>query len=481
MADALQIRLPPAEAQRLRAAFTSNPRAHDLYLRAYTLSANSDEQSYEQQIAMLREAVAEDPGYAVAWSALNGAYINMGDAYRAPREILFPAREAALKAVALDDQLSYAHVALAGIAMTYDWNFPVAKREFERAIALDPNSSLAHMLYGWYLAHAERNFVAARQEMATARRLDPLNPWVSWAESGVALAQGDYEGALRLAERVMEIYPEFFYDEDPIAHVYVAMGRWDDALKRYESIPASRFHGPNFELAICYAHTGQIARARDILEKLEKLAQQRYVDHTHIAAIHAALGDNNRAFAALDQAILIAPPEFMRRAFIPGWLRCVRILDLSSWKTRSPILSSRSRHRLRKSIAVLPFKNLSEEKANAYFADGMQDEILTNLSRIRKLKVTSRTSVMNYKTRRGAKLARNRPSTRRRTFARRQRATLWQPRARHRSADRHRHRWARSGETYVAIWRMFSPFRVRSQGDCRPIAGQTFSDGKSGD
>src|SRR5438046_4314692 len=51
-----------------------------------------------------------------------------------------------------------------------------------------------------------------------------------------------------------------------------------------------------------------------------------------------------------------------------------------------------------KSIAVLPFENLSDEKANAYFADGMQDEILINLARIADLKVISRTSVMQYKT-----------------------------------------------------------------------------------
>ncbi len=51
-----------------------------------------------------------------------------------------------------------------------------------------------------------------------------------------------------------------------------------------------------------------------------------------------------------------------------------------------------------KSIAVLPFENLSSEKENAYFADGVQDEILTNLAKIADLKVISRTSVMQYKT-----------------------------------------------------------------------------------
>src|SRR5262245_17202629 len=56
-----------------------------------------------------------------------------------------------------------------------------------------------------------------------------------------------------------------------------------------------------------------------------------------------------------------------------------------------------SAHKMDKSIAVLPFENLSEEKTNAFFADGMQDEILTNLARIADLKVISRTSVMQYK------------------------------------------------------------------------------------
>ena len=53
--------------------------------------------------------------------------------------------------------------------------------------------------------------------------------------------------------------------------------------------------------------------------------------------------------------------------------------------------------RVEKSIAVLPFENLSEDKANAYFADGVQDEILTDLAKVADLKVISRTSVMQYK------------------------------------------------------------------------------------
>ncbi len=61
------------------------------------------------------------------------------------------------------------------------------------------------------------------------------------------------------------------------------------------------------------------------------------------------------------------------------------------------LLPRASARKIDKSIAVLPFQNLSDEKENAYFADGMQDDILTNLSKIGDLKVISRMSVMSYR------------------------------------------------------------------------------------
>src|SRR5437763_9549541 len=61
------------------------------------------------------------------------------------------------------------------------------------------------------------------------------------------------------------------------------------------------------------------------------------------------------------------------------------------------LLPRASAHKIDKSIAVLPFENLSDEKENAYFADGVQHDILTNLSKVGDLKVISRTSVMPYR------------------------------------------------------------------------------------
>jgi len=61
------------------------------------------------------------------------------------------------------------------------------------------------------------------------------------------------------------------------------------------------------------------------------------------------------------------------------------------------VLPRASARKMDKSIAVLPFENLSDDKENAYFADGIQDDVLTNLSKIGDLKVISRTSVMSYR------------------------------------------------------------------------------------
>ena len=61
------------------------------------------------------------------------------------------------------------------------------------------------------------------------------------------------------------------------------------------------------------------------------------------------------------------------------------------------LLPPLSAHKIGKSVAVLPFENLSDDKENAYFADGIQDDVLTNLSKIGDLKVISRTSVMQYR------------------------------------------------------------------------------------
>lgn len=302
VAEALSIHLGPAQQKRLLAPPTTNPRAHDLFLRAHALGLHADERSLEGKIALLQEAVAEDPNYGLAWGDLAGAYLTIADAYRAPRDVLTAMRNAARMAVLNDEGSGVGHTWLGAVSMLYDRNFPLAKSELEKAVALNPNSADAHRWLGWYLARVERQFDAGREELQRARALDPLYTWPLMFESMIQVARGKYPSALHLAEQVMEIDPQFFYDMDPIANVYAAEGKWADAIKRYESLPPELLAKPNFQLAICYLHAGEGERAQQILTQLEELSQQRYVDQVLLAAIYAGFGDKDKAFAALDRA-----------------------------------------------------------------------------------------------------------------------------------------------------------------------------------
>src|SRR5439155_11154207 len=81
-----------------------------------------------------------------------------------------------------------------------------------------------------------------------------------------------------------------------------------------------------------------------------------------------------------------------RNAFVLAGLGMAALLVVGLF-----LLPRASARKIDKSIAVLPFESLSGDKENAYFADGIQDDVLTNLSKIGDLKVISRTSVMPYR------------------------------------------------------------------------------------
>src|SRR5439155_3553765 len=106
-------------------------------------------------------------------------------------------------------------------------------------------------------------------------------------------------------------------------------------------------------------------------------------------------------------------------------------LGVMIWKTESEHSAASNAAPPEKSIAVLPFSNLSKEQESAYFADGVQDEILTDLAKVADLKVISRTSVMPYKSGGGRQPARDRPPPRGGAWGGRKGPALGHPRRRH--------------------------------------------------
>lgn len=298
---ALKVKLGDIDASGLVFEGTADPQAHDLYLQATRLSWHTDEASLEQALVLFNQTIAEDPNYAAAWAGMARAYINLADVYRAPLAVLPAMRGAAEKAVALNPKLAAGHLQLGYIAMSYELDFASARRELDLAVKLRPSLAEAHATLGLYLLRVARNAAAARRELQRARKLDPLNPWFLRWDAYAAIAQGDKAGAMHLAQRVDRIDPKFAYNGDTVAMVEGAFGQWQACVDRYTQQHAKpSMSSP--QLAICQAQTGDTAAARAAAQGLAAIAGHRYVDPTYIAAIHAALGDHQRAIAELEQA-----------------------------------------------------------------------------------------------------------------------------------------------------------------------------------
>ncbi|MGH8152695.1 MAG: tetratricopeptide repeat protein [Rhodanobacteraceae bacterium] len=298
---ALRVRLGGIDRRELVFKGTSSPEAHDLFLRGTRLAWHTDEASLDEALALFQQAIAVDPNYAAAWAGMARAYINLADVYRAPLSLLPAMRGAAQKAVALNPDLAEGHLLLGYIAMSYDLDFPKAKRELALAVQLRPSLADAHATLGLYLSRVARDHAAARAQLETAEKLDPLNPWFPRWESFVAIAQNDEPAAMQLAARVDRIDPGFAYNGDAVAMVDGAFGHWRACVDRYK-VEHVRVSLASPQLAVCQAHVGETAQARAALHTLLADAQHRYVDRTYTAAIYAALGDKSDAMAQLEQA-----------------------------------------------------------------------------------------------------------------------------------------------------------------------------------
>ncbi|MGH7239148.1 MAG: tetratricopeptide repeat protein, partial [Candidatus Saccharimonadales bacterium] len=304
VASALKVKLAPSEVKRLTTIPTNNSRAHDLYLQAYALNDRTDEQDQVNAIALLEEAVKLDSHYAAAWALLADSELALGDVYLPPRKVIPKARRAALEAVSSDYNLAAGHSELGALEYYYDWDYSEARTQLEKAVDLDPGSADARLLLADFLAEHEGDYKSAEKELARARVIDPLDPWISYYESITALVAGQKAMALELARVTLTLDPHFYYDFDPLGHVYAAMGEYKQCESRYRDVAQYVQRAAiSYEYAACAIKAGDLKKGHVILERMLSASEHSYVDNTYLAAVYTALGEKDRAFLMLKKAL----------------------------------------------------------------------------------------------------------------------------------------------------------------------------------
>src|SRR6266487_1480930 len=138
--DALKIKLAvslPAHEQR-------NIEVYDLYLQGLYFSNKSSEEDLRRALSFFQRAVEKDPTFARAWTGIAKIWYFLADVYVKPLDAYPASKEAALKAIALDEKDAEAHCYLSEAKRVLDWDLAGADAELKRALELDPNSAPAH-------------------------------------------------------------------------------------------------------------------------------------------------------------------------------------------------------------------------------------------------------------------------------------------------------------------------------------------------
>jgi tetratricopeptide (TPR) repeat protein len=303
IAGEIKVALTPQDQARLAVARKVNPEAHEAYLQGRHHWEQGDGIDLNKSIEYYKQALAIDPNYALAYSGLADSYSALSDFYQPPLTVMPQAKEAATKALQLDDTLAEAHNAMAFIHSFFDWDWPAAEREFKRAIELNPNFADAHHAYAQFLATLRRP-EEARAQIARAKQLAPLSGPVYVDAVWVYCLNREYDEAISEGRAGIGIDPQ-----NPYIHLFLGIalakkGQFAEAIAEGE-IAKKLDDSPllNGFLGSIYAQSGKRAEAVKIRDTLEANMSRRFVCPYEIGTISLLLGNKDDAFRWYNKAI----------------------------------------------------------------------------------------------------------------------------------------------------------------------------------
>jgi TolB-like protein/DNA-binding winged helix-turn-helix (wHTH) protein/TPR repeat protein len=230
VADEIQVTLTQKERNLLSRPRPANPDAQDLYFRGHYLLFDTEDKQ-EKAIRYLQQAIEKDPGYAAPYSALALKYTNWVPGANRPRDRMPKAREFALKALSLDNDITCAHIALGAVALFYDWDWTTAEKEFQRELELNPN----HVLTLQWRARALVARGKTEEAVAEAKRSLGISPAVTeWDfPTWVFILARRYDLARERAQEMVDLEPNFPWGHFELAQVYEHEGRAEDGAREF--------------------------------------------------------------------------------------------------------------------------------------------------------------------------------------------------------------------------------------------------------
>jgi tetratricopeptide (TPR) repeat protein len=261
-------------------------------------------EDFRKAISFFQQAIEKDPNYALAYSGLADTYSLLA-AYtnEPPKELMSKAKEAALKALALDDNLAEAHASLGQIVEYYDYDFATAEKHYYRALALNPNYPTGHQWLAEHLSALKR-FDEAIAEIRRALELDPLSAIINRVYGDVLTDARRFDEAIAQYQRTIELDPNFSTAHFFLGRAYEGNRMYDQAVESYTRASALSMVPQESlkKLKDVYKNSGWKEYVQANLDQLLTQAPQPSLPPFVVASFYARLGQNDEAMKWLETA-----------------------------------------------------------------------------------------------------------------------------------------------------------------------------------
>ncbi|MGK2963440.1 MAG: protein kinase domain-containing protein [Gemmatimonadaceae bacterium] len=299
--EALKVQLVGATGQVV--APTKNLEAYTTYLKGRYHFNKFSEQSLRKALDLFQHALLQDPGFARAYAGIADVWCDLADDWVAPDEAYPRAKAAAERALQRDPALADAMISVGKVLCWHEWAFDEGAARLERAVALSPNNSEAQWVYGTALPLIGR-MKDGVEAVRKAVELDPLRvEYAGWL-TRFLLYDKDYEAAIAQGNELLEVDEEYGRGFVWMGSAYLALGSPELALDWFQRGQALDRAVRSYDAMIvrALAELDRREEAEEIMTRLESESRQQYIRSEYLAMGHAALGNMDKAFEALERA-----------------------------------------------------------------------------------------------------------------------------------------------------------------------------------
>ena len=307
IAEKLRSKLSTSEKQQVAKQGTQNPESYELYLKGRYYENKQTVPDITSAISYFNQAIAKDPGYALAYSGLADAYGDLAPRGGNPPTETYPkSNAAARKALELDPTLAHPHAVLASTEMEYDWDFAGGEAEYKKSFELDPNDALAHLWYAFDIGMIGGRDQEALAEANRAHQLDPLSPTISTTVGEVHTMARQYDEAIIACKKAANENPTFAMAHFCLARTYLGKRMYPQFIEEWKAYGQLSGDQNESDFASAMEQGFRLAGWKSALTKGIEIRQAQrktgYYSPLVIATLYADLGDKEQAFRWLNTA-----------------------------------------------------------------------------------------------------------------------------------------------------------------------------------